>query len=226
MTNLPDPLPPEAAYRAVDPGSLGFDTTEDVDPLTNGLGQSSAIEAISFGIAITQDGYNLFAFGDAGVGRHTLIKAYLTEQAAKRPAPEDWCYVNNFDDSQKPEAIAFPSGSARVFSVDMEKFVEDLRVAIPAAFDSDDYRERRQSIEAEINERQETEFQALHEQATKSGAALVRTPMGFAIAPVANGKVVEPAVFQALPDEQQETTRQNVAELEKKLEDIVRRIPG
>ena len=108
----------------------------------------------------------------------------------------------------------------------MEKFVEDLRVAIPAAFDSDDYRERRQSIEAEINERQETEFQALHEQATKSGAALVHTPIGFAIAPVANGKVVEPAVLQALPDERQETIRQNVAELEKNLEDIIRRIPG
>ena len=226
MTNLPEPLPPEAAYRAVDPDSLGFDTTDDVDPLTNGLGQSSAIEAISFGTAIAQDGYNLFAFGDPGVGRHTLIKAYLTEQAAGRPAPEDWCYVNNFDDSQKPEAIAFPSGSARVFSVDMEKFVEDLRVAIPAAFDSEDYRERRQSIEAEINERQETEFQALHEQATKSGAALVRTPMGFAIAPVANGKVVEPAAFQALPEKEQESIRENVAELEKKLEDIVRRIPG
>jgi lon-related putative ATP-dependent protease len=226
MTNLPESLAPDAARRVVNPESLGFDTTDDVEPLTNGLGQSSAIEAISFGTAITHDGYNLFAFGDAGVGRHTLIKAYLTEQAGKRPAPEDWCYVNNFDDSQKPEAIAFPSGSARVFSVDMEKFVEDLRVAIPAAFDSDDYRERRQSIEAEIGERQETEFQALHEQATKSGAALVRTPMGFAIAPVANGKVVEPAAFQALPETEQETIRENVSELEKKLEDIVRRIPG
>ena len=108
----------------------------------------------------------------------------------------------------------------------MEKFVEDLRVAIPAAFDSDDYRERRQSIEAETNERQETEFKALHDKAAKSGAALVRTPMGFAIAPVANGKVIEPAAFQMLSENDQEAMRQTVAELEKKLEEIVRRIPG
>ena len=108
----------------------------------------------------------------------------------------------------------------------MEKFVEDLGIAIPAAFDSEDYRERRQSIEAETNERQETEFQELHERAAKSGAALVRTPMGFAIAPVANGKVIEPSVFQALPEEQQESIRNIIDELEKKLEEIVRKIPG
>lgn len=226
MTNPPEPLTAEAAYRAVDKDSLGFETTDDVEPLMNGLGQSLAVEAISFGTAIAHEGYNLFAFGDPGVGRHTLINAHLTEQARKRPAPEDWCYVNNFTDSQKPEAIGLPSGTARTFSVNMENFVEDLRVAIPAAFDSDDYRERRQSIEAETNERQETEFQTLHEKATKSNAALVRTPMGFAIAPVMNGKVVEPAVFQALPEKEQKKIRENVSVLEKDLEDIVRRIPG
>jgi hypothetical protein len=226
MGSGPEPLAPEAVYRAVDAASLGFDTTETAKPLTDGMGQERAIEAIAFGTGIAHDGYNLFAFGEPGVGRHTLLNAYLTEQAGKLPAPEDWCYVNNFADSQKPEAISLPSGSARTFSADMENFVENLHLAIPAAFDSEDYRERRQSIEAETNERQETEFQALHEQATKSSAALVRTPMGFAIAPVAKGKVIEPAAFQALPEDQQEKIRNTVSDLEKKLEDIVRRIPG
>jgi lon-related putative ATP-dependent protease len=223
---VPEPLPADAAFHAVDVASLGFATTKDVEPLIDGLGQPRAIDAIAFGTAMAHDGYNMFAFGEPGVGRHTLITAYLTDRAATLPPPEDWCYVNNFVDAQKPEAIGLPPGSARTFSVDMEKFVEDLHLAIPAAFDSDDYRERRQSIEAETNARQEAEFEALHAQATKSGAALVRTPMGFAIAPVANGKVVEPAVFQALPEKQQETIRQTVADLEKKLEEIVRKIPG
>jgi lon-related putative ATP-dependent protease len=226
MTDLPAPLGVDDVYRAVDPASLGFATTDDVEPLIDGLGQPRAVEAISFGTQIAREGYNLFAFGEPGVGRHTLIRAYLEEQAKSLPAPDDWCYVNNFVDGQKPEAIALPSGSARTFSVDMEKFVEDLRVAIPAAFESDDYRERRQSVEAETQQRQEAEFQKLHQQASEKGAALVRTPMGFAIAPVANGKVIEPAAFQALPKEKQEEIRQTVSELEKKLEDIVRRIPG
>lgn len=226
MGSGPEALAPEAAYRAVDPASLGFDTTESAKPLTNGMGQERAIDAIAFGTGIAHDGYNLFAFGETGVGRHRLLCASLTEQAGRMPAPADWCYVNNFADHQKPEAISLPPGMARTFSADMENFVENLHVAIPAAFDSDDYRERRQSIEAETNENQETAFQALHDQATKAGAALVRTPMGFAIAPVANGKVIEPAVFQALPDDQQEKIRNTVSELEKKLEDVVRRIPG
>ncbi|MEX2453170.1 MAG: ATP-binding protein [Rhodospirillaceae bacterium] len=223
---LPAPLDAEDACRTVDPAVLGFATTADIEPLLDGLGQPRAVDAIAFGTQIAHEGYNLFAFGEAGVGRHTLIRAYLEEEAAKRPAPDDWCYVNNFADGQKPEAIRLPAGSARTFSVDLEKFVEDLRVAIPAAFDSDDYRERRQSIEAEIQGRQETEFHALHEQATKAGAALVRTPMGFAIAPVADGKVIEPAAFQAMPAERQDEIRKTIADLERKLEDIVGRIPG
>lgn len=226
MNGLPVPLSAEQVYNAVDPDQLGFATTDDVKPIKDRVSQTRAVEALQFGTAIEHDGYNLFAFGEPGSGRHTLIGNYLRERASQRPAPSDWCYVNNFSDSQKPEAIALPAGSARAFAGDLEKFVEDLRVAIPAAFDSEDYRERRQSIEAEINERQETELQALHDQATKSGAALVRTPMGFAIAPVANGKVIEPSVFRALPEKEQERIRENISALEKKLEEIVRRIPG
>lgn len=219
-------LSPEDAYRHVDEKALGFATTDEVKPLHNSQGQLRAEEAIAFGTSMPHEGYNLFAFGEAGIGRHTLIEASLVAQAADMPAPDDWCFVNNFLDAQKPEALSLPPGAARTFSADMEKFVEDLGIAIPAAFDSDDYRERRQSIEAETNERQEAEFQALHDRAAKSGAALVRTPMGFAIAPVADGKVIEPVVFQSLPEAQQESIRQNVAELEKKLEEIVRKIPG
>ncbi|MFT5486020.1 MAG: lon-related putative ATP-dependent protease [Paracoccaceae bacterium] len=221
-----DALSPDDAYRGVDEAALGFATTDEVKPLHESQGQVRAEEAIAFGTGMSHDGYNLFAFGEPGVGRHTLIEASLAKQAQDLPAPDDWCFVNNFLQAQKPEAIRLPPGSARTFAVDMEKFVVDLGIAIPAAFDSDDYRERRQSVEAETNERQETEFQVLHERAAKSGAALVRTPMGFAIAPVADGKVVEPAVFQALPEDRQESIRQNIAELEKKLEEIVRKIPG
>jgi lon-related putative ATP-dependent protease len=226
MKEAIEKLSAEDAYRGVDEAGLGFATTDEVKPLHQTQGQLRAEEAIAFGTGMSHEGYNLFAFGDPGVGRHTLIEASLLKRAQDLPAPDDWCFVNNFLDAQKPEAISLPPGSARTFSVDMEKFVEDLSIAIPAAFDSEDYRERRQSIEAETNERQEAEFQELHERAAKSGAALVRTPMGFAIAPVANGKVIEPSVFQALPEEQQEAIRKNVAELEKKLEEIVRKIPG
>ncbi len=226
MKEATEKLSADDAYSGVDEAGLGFATTDEVKPLHEAQGQLRAEEAIAFGTGMSHEGYNLFAFGDPGVGRHTLIESSLLKRAQDLPAPDDWCFVNNFLDAQKPEAISLPPGSARTFSVDMEKFVEDLSIAIPAAFDSEDYRERRQSIEAETNERQEAEFQALHERAAKSGAALVRTPMGFAIAPVANGKVIEPSVFQALPEAEQESIRKNIDELEKKLEEIVRKIPG
>ena len=225
MPAPPASLTVDQVYRRVDESTLGFRDTGEIEPLFDGLGQPRAAEAIEFGTAIAHDGYNLFAFGNQGVGRHTLVRAHLEEQAAKLPAPDDWCYVNNLTDGQKPEALRLPAGAARKFREDIDRFIENLRIAIPAAFESEDYRERRQAIEAEIQERQETAFQELHEKATRSNAALIRTPMGFAIAPVSQGKVIEPKVFQALPKETQEQIRKTVGELENDLEDIVRRIP-
>ena len=136
-------LSADDAYRSVDEVGLGFTTTDEVKPLHESQGQLRAEEAIAFGTGMAHEGYNLFAFGDPGVGRHTLIEASLSKRAKDLPAPDDWCFVNNLLDAQKSEAISLPPGSARTFSIDMEKFVEDLGIAIPAAFDGEDYRQRR-----------------------------------------------------------------------------------
>jgi len=75
---------------------VGFPETYNVQPDNDSIAQPRAIESLAHGTDLEHDGYNLFAFGEPGSGRHKLIGNYLRERASVRPAPSDWRYVKNF----------------------------------------------------------------------------------------------------------------------------------
>ena len=136
-------------------GAASWWTLAALAALPEVLGQARAVEAIRFGIGITRQGYNLFAMGPEGIGRRTIVRAFLERDAPRRAPPPDWCYVFNFETPHRPRAISLPPGRAHKFHADMARLVEDLRSAIPATFESDEYRSRRQEIESQFGERQE-----------------------------------------------------------------------
>src|SRR3546814_15312054 len=80
--------------------------------------------------------------------------------------------------------------------------------------DLEDYRNRRQALEDGARERQETAFQALREQAEAQAIALIRTPTGFAFAPIADGAVMEPKAFNALPQEERPRLEGEIEQLQ------------
>jgi len=125
-------------YRRCDPSDLQFETTADIPDLTEIIGQERAFEAVRFGIDIKNSGYNIFALGPPGVGKHSLVTRLLAKPAQRRTPPADWCYVNNFDDPRRPRAVAMPPGRGRRLRDDMARFIEDLRAAIPTAYASDE----------------------------------------------------------------------------------------
>ena len=84
-----NPVPIHALRTVCDPGSLGFSSTNELEPIDSLIGQERALGAISFGASIDQPGYNLFALGPQGTGRHTAILSYLHGKAADEPAPDD-----------------------------------------------------------------------------------------------------------------------------------------
>ena len=70
------PLGPELLCQDCDPDQFTFETTAELEPLTEIIGQERAIEAMRFGITIHREGYNLFAMGAARyreVHRHPPI---------------------------------------------------------------------------------------------------------------------------------------------------------
>jgi predicted ATP-dependent protease len=224
-TAPPGVLPPEALRRRCDARRLQFASTEELPDLDGPLGQLRALGAIEFGVGIRRQGYNFFAMGSEGVGRHTTVRRLLEEQAQILAAPADWCYVYNFGTPHKPRALSLPSGQACVFREKMERLVGDLRAAIPAAFESDEYRTRRQEIESELGERQEQAINEIGERARAEQVALLRTPGGFGFAPMREEKVISPEEFSQLPESEQKHLEALVNALQDELARVIHQVP-
>jgi lon-related putative ATP-dependent protease len=218
-------LEPAALHRRCDPTQFPFETTAEVEDLTDVLGQTRAVEAVRFGIGIRRDGYNLFALGPEGSGKYSVVRQFLARTAAEQSAPADWCYINNFADPHKPHALRLPPGGGITLRRDMERLVEELRTAIPAAFEGEQYRTRRQEIEEEFRERQEKGLAEVQRQAQERGIALIRTPMGLAFAPLRGTEVVSPEEFQRLPPQEQERVQADVAMLQEQLQKSLSQMP-
>ena len=218
-------LPALDLCRRYDPSAFDFDDTTQLADLQEPLGQDRAVEAIRFGIGVRHQGFNLFAFGPPGIGKTDIVRLYLEPEAAAQPLPDDWCYVNDFTTPHCPKALRLPPGRANELAKQMADLAEELRVVISSAFESDDYRTRLDVIMEQYKLRQEQVFEELREKATKLDIALVRTPVGLALAPVREGQVVEPDTFAKLPEEERETIKKNIGGLEGELQAAVRMLP-
>ncbi len=219
------PLTPQALLRHSDPRQFSFETTESLAELDGFIGQNRAIDALRFGLEIKHKGYNLYALGPSGTGKFALVRRYLKGLAENRPLPDDWCYVNNFDDARKPQAIALPAGRGLALKQAMEQLVNDLHEAIPLVFESDEYHTRRQALEEQFQERQEAAMEAMQKKAEEKHIALINTPTGFTLGPMRDDKILGPEQFQKLPEKEREAIEQDVKDLQEELRKTLHTIP-
>ena len=215
------PLSARKLCQECKPSQFKFKTTDDLGDLTDVIGQDRAVEAIQFGIGIQREGYNLFALGPSGTGKRTTIGQFLDLKSAAEPTPPDWIYVNDFEKPHKPRAIKLPSGLGVVLRDDMEELVEELRTAIPAAFESEDYRTRKQEVEEEFKERQDQAFAEVQKKAQERNVSLIRTPVGLAFAPMQDGEVVSPEEFQKLPEKERKQVEGEIGGLQEQLQEVI-----
>lgn len=221
------PLNPDALHRSCDPSDLDFATTAQLADIGVILGQERALNAIRFGIAIDQQGYNIFALGPAGAGKLSAVREIVGREAQEQSPPSDWCYVNNYADSSKPKALSLPVGMGRRFADDMERLIEELSTAIPAAFEAEEYRTRSEELEEEEKEREANAINDLRREARDQHIALIETPTGFAFAPVNDEKeVLSPDQYHALPEPQQKQIRETIAHLHQQLQKVLRQFPA
>lgn len=219
------PLKPQELFRRTSPTIFPCTTTDELPDVPDFIGQDRAIKAIEFGISMSRQGYNLFALGPSGTGKHSLVRSYVEQHAACEPAPSDWCYVNNFEEPYRPRALRLPAGRGKVLRTDVQQLIEELRTSLSSAFESDEYQTRRQSLEAEFQERQQTGLQQLQEQAREKGLALLRTPGGLAFAPLKDGNVVAPEDYEKLPPDEQERIQSEVQKLQDQLQKLLVQAP-
>ena len=208
-----------------DPETLGFDTTASLKPARGLTGQDRAIDAIKLSANIDHKDFNLYVLGREGTGRHTAVARLLSDAAATRPLPCDWVYVNNFDAPHKPHAMKLAPGTAAELKLAMQSLVDDLANDIPALFESEDYQTQRRAIEEEFGQKHEEPIAEFSERAHAQNVALLRTPMGFMLSAIVDGKPIKPEVYEALPTEQRKEIDTKIEELQKQLADILKHGP-
>lgn len=224
MTN-PTLLTPEQLYHACDPAQFAFQTTGELEDLSEMIGQTRAMDAVRFGAGIRHGGYNIFVLGPSGMGKRSMVLQFLDRRAREAPGPADWCYLNNFTQPHKPQALKLPSGRGAELRKAMEQLVDYLRTAIPALFESDEYRVKAEAIQEEFNKQQEQLFKELGDEAEKQQIVLLRTPSGFAFAPTRNQEVLPPEEYAKLPDEEKQRIADAIHELQERLEKILGHVP-
>ena len=222
---LGHPLPSGLLYRRCDPAELPFALCSELEEAPELIGQERAVEALNFALRMRGKGYNVYALGASGSGRHDMVEDLLRRKAESKPTPADWCYVNNFDDPQRPRCLHVPAGRGAGLSSSMKQLVEELRVAIPAAFDRDEYRARRDALEQQLRQRQEQAFGGLQQRAQGKNIALLRTPMGLALAPMRDGKVMPPDAFSELPESERDGIQHEIEGIQAELEATMRQVP-
>ncbi len=225
ITATVHPVPAAKLYRAADLANLKFATTAELPPVDRLTGQDRALEAIRFGTQVAQAGFNLFVIGPHGAHMQNAVKALLLQEYASRPRPSDWVYVHNFKDADRPVALKLPPGRAPAFQNTMHKLIDDLKTALPAVFQSEDYQTRRGAIDESFQKKQSQAFAALRDKAAEKEIVILRTPLGFALAPAKDGEVVPPDEFGKWPEDKRQAVRATVEALEKDLEHIIHQIP-
>jgi len=227
--NVPNPrlhaVTPERLRRRTAPSAFRFKTTAELEPVTSLVGQERALSALRFGAGITQSTFNLFVLGPPGAGKTTAVRSFLEEKATHETPPDDWVYVNNFDAPHKPRAISLPRGRAAALAQTMVDAIDELRSAIPAMFESEDYQSRRRAIDEQTHGSQEEAFAALGKKAEVEDITILRTPLGFAMAPARDGKVVKPEEFNKLPEPERRAIQKKIEALQKRLEAILKQVP-
>ncbi len=218
-------LEPHQLYHRCDPQSLGFETTEQLEGLKGILGQPRAVSAIEFGIDIGRDGFNLFAFGPPGTGKHSSLLSLLRERAEKREIPTDICYVSNLDEARIPRLLELPAGRGSELRRDMARLVDEISTGLSAAFESEQYQTRRQAIEHELAERQQKALAELSEEAREQGLAFLRTPAGIAFAPLKGEEVVSTEEFSQLPEKERDELKKKVGIFEERLRKVFLQFP-
>ena len=95
--------------------------------------------------------------------------------------------------------------------------LDELRNVLPARFEGEDYQARRRAIDEQFRSGNEEALEALSKKAQGQNIALLRTPTGFAMAPMHEGKVVKPEVFNALPEAMRREVETKIEALQKEL---------
>lgn len=203
---------------------LGFESTEELAPLDGIIGQERAVSSMEFGLSIKRHGYNIFVSGLTGTGRSSYTRSIAKKIAAMEKTPDDWCYVYNFINPDKPIAINLPTGIGHILVKDMNRLIKLLKMRIPKAFEGEEYEKQKNQIIQEFQEDSSEIMDDFNKYAKEQGFMLKRSEQGLLTIPVIEGKPIEEEEFINMEASNRKEIEEKSYIVQKHLMDSMKRV--
>lgn len=171
-------VPVEMLRWRLDPATLPFESTDDLKPLDEIVGQDRGVEAFRFGMGMNTPGYNVFVTGVAGSGRMATVRKLLEAITKEKRVPDDLCYVNNFKNPEAPILIRLKGGKGILFKEDVNTLIETLKREIPQLFESQEYINAKKEVMEAYEAKGKQFFKGLDQKVKEEGFALVDIQVG------------------------------------------------
>lgn len=218
------PLPASKLRRECDPCLFEFEDTSQIHPSRDLIGQQRASESTEFGLAIHLDGYNIYMAGESGEGKTRYALESAQKHARLMPVPDDWCYIYNFEDSNRPKAISLPAGSGREFKKDMEDFIRVIEQEIVKAFNGEEYETERSKIIKDFRDKKDELVMELSQESSERGFRVKIANSGIYFLPVVDGEPLSEEAFKQLDEDVKIELTKSSEELQKQTADTIRQI--
>jgi predicted ATP-dependent protease len=206
-----------------DPKLFDFKCTGDLAPLREFIGQKRATRAVEFGMNMPNDGYNIYVAGLTGMGKTSMVKAYIERVIKERQARgepsriDDWCYVYNFKEPDSPQIVNLPQGNGKTFRDETTDLLDKIRQGLGRAFSAEEYKSQRQKAGEKAQAEQQKLFEKISADARKQGFVFQMTPAGPALIPISGDHPMQEQEYLALDESKRKELSSKQAELLKKL---------
>ncbi len=223
-------VPVEKLNWNCDPKLFKFECTKDLAPLREFIGQERARRAMEFGLSMPNDGYNIFMAGLSGTGKTSMVKTYIErlireqERSGQKFVVEDWCYLHNFKEPDRPQIINLPQGKGKLFREQTTNLLMKVREELSKAFSSDEYKNQSKKMGEDNQTNQKKAFDEISAEAQKQGFILRITPSGPLIIPMVEGRPMEEKEYLSLDIATRKKLDAKQIELSKKLQIVFERV--
>ncbi len=217
-----------------DVSQLDFETTKEVEPISDIIGQNEALEALEYSIQSRAFGQNAYVRGLQGTGRLQMICEFLERSKPQMQSKHDLCYVANFQQPDRPKLITLQAGESKFFKRWMKKFSDFVTKELNNRLESDSLKQKKEKIEKQTQEQIKQILKPFEDKLAKNQLALVnyKTEDGVqaVISPLHKDKPVNPQQWQDLlkekkiTEQQQQKVQENIQKYNVELQELFREI--
>ena len=204
--------------------TLKFDTTDEVEPFNGIIGQERALDAIKSAMQIPQKGFNLYISGTLGIGKTAYALSVVNSLSEKMPVPQDYCYINNFENPNEPIAVALNPGEGMEFKQDMNRFITSIINRINKELTGDMYEKEKKTIVDRYKRAKENIMRDFDKSTYEKGFKVRNTENGIYFSPVHNGVVLDEKSFKVLDEKTKKYFEEKSPEIQEQTLQVLKEI--